>query len=76
MKDAIARIDKHTQRFHGLSCRDVATAFRGKSIVIIALIVGNKIYGNICFLSVLVPTRPCFDPFWGVINRTLGVATT
>jgi hypothetical protein len=58
MKEAIARNDKQTQRFHGFSCRYVAIAFRGKSLVIIAFIVGNRIYGNIFFLSVFIRFGP------------------
>jgi hypothetical protein len=79
MKEAIARNDKQTQRFHGLSCRDFAIAFRGKSLVIIALIVGNKIYGNICFLSVFIrfsPETTVFRSFFFILGcyRRFGIA--
>jgi hypothetical protein len=49
MKEAIAKNDKQTLRFHGLSCRDVAIAFRvrGQEAIFV-----NKTYGNVCFLSV------------------------
>jgi hypothetical protein len=74
MKEATARNDKQTQRFHGLSCRAVAIAFRGKSLVIIAIIVGNKIYGNIFFCpfhSFSSRNDRVFHrfTFWGVMVR-------